>query len=89
MTKHKALAKLDEGLRHLKKNFGGSEIVANYAEVARMLGLSRMTIWRYRQLYVDFPKPPTFKVVVRIWAEQKGIPRKRGPRPTCQRKLVA
>ncbi len=88
MSKHKALAELQEGMRHLKNNSAQRAIVSNYAEVAKTLGVSRMSIYRYRQLFADFPACPTLKVVVRIWAEQKGIPRKRGPRPSHPRKQV-
>lgn len=85
---HKLLAELEEGLRNLKKNFAQREIVSNFAEVARTLGLSRMTIYRYRQLYADIPSLPTYKTVLRIWAAQKRIPRKRGPRPLRTTKEV-
>ena len=88
MTKHKLLAELEEGLKHLKKSFGQREIVFNFTEAAKTLGLSRMSIYRYRRRYPDFPALPTFKTVVHIWAEQKGIPRKPGPLPSYRRKQV-
>jgi hypothetical protein len=55
------------------------EIVLNWAEAAQVLGVSHMSMWRYRRDLPAFTLP-TFKSVVRRLAETYGLPRKRNPR---------
>jgi hypothetical protein len=55
-------------------------IVLNWTEVAEVWGVSRQSVWRYRQQLPQL-QLPTFKSFLKQLAEQYGIPRKRGPRP--------
>jgi predicted DNA-binding transcriptional regulator AlpA len=48
-------------------------IIRNWAEAAEVLGMSRMSIWRYRQ-ELSAPPLPTFKSTIRRWAEEYGLP---------------
>ncbi len=88
------LAEFERDLRSLKSRFQEQrpyeqrEIIFTLAEVARTLALSRMSIYRYRQMFPDLPKLPTFKASVRGWAERHGLPRKRGPLPGQNRKMA-
>jgi hypothetical protein len=85
MPVREKLKQLREMLGQLKRQrvsqrpLSERELVFNWAEVAQVLGLSRMSLWRYRQ---ELPPPPlpTFKSAIRRWAQAYGLPRKRGPR---------
>jgi hypothetical protein len=85
------LKELKQAINHLKKQhitnrpLSERAIVFNWAEAAEVLGVSRMTMWRYRQ---GFPPPPmpAFRSTLRRWAEKYGLPRKRGPLPKGNQK---
>jgi len=74
-------------LRAKKKPLHERELIYSYAEIAKTLGLSLMTIYRYR-IFPDFPNPITSKAAVTNWARHRGLPRKRGPYPGEMRKEV-
>ena len=66
--------------------FEAREVIYTKTEMARTLGLSRMSIYRYMDWFPDFPRAlPTFKWVLRNWAAKRGIPRKPGPAPSVRR----
>ena len=76
-------------LRRAKKRrpFHERELIYTVSEIARTLGLSEMSIYRYRRFFPDFPKLPTFKGGLRNWAKNR-VPFKRGPLPSEIRRLV-
>ncbi len=76
-------------LRRAKKKrpFQERELIYTVSEIARTLGLSEMSIYRYRRFFPDFPKLPTFKAGIRNWAKNR-VPFKRGPLPSEIRRVV-
>jgi len=77
-----------QGRRVKKRPFEQRELIFTVSEIARTLGLSEMSIYRYRRLFGDdFPKPITFKAAVRNWARGR-VPFKRGPLPSEIRRVV-
>ena len=78
-----------QGLRPRKKKpFHERELIYSYVEVAKVLSLTLMSIYRYRRDFADVPKPITSKGAVMNWARRHGIPRKRGPLPGEMRREV-
>jgi len=72
----------------MKNTYERLEILHTHTQVARALGLSRMTIYRYRQWFPDFPTLPNFKATIQHWASRRGLPLRRGPQPSQRRTLV-
>ncbi len=71
-----------------KRPFEQRELIFTVSEIARTLGLSEMSIYRYRRDFgSDFPKLPTFKAAVSNWARHR-VPFKRGPLPSEIRRVV-
>jgi hypothetical protein len=55
------------------------DLIYTMADAARVVGLSRTSVYRLRAIYADdFPSLPTFRFVLTTWATKRGIPRKRG-----------
>ena len=77
-----------QGRRVKKRPFEQRELIDTVSEIARTLGLSEMTIYRYLKDFPTFPKPITSKAAVRNWARRHGIPFKRGPLPSEKRDVV-
>ncbi len=75
-------------LRLKKRPFEQREFIFTVSEIARTLGLSEMSIYRYIRDFPTFPKPITFKATVSNWARRHGIPFKRGPLPAEKRRVV-
>ncbi len=75
-------------LRAKKKPFHQRELIYSVSEIARTLGLSEMTIYRYIKDFPTFPKPITSKAAVTNRARTYGIPRQRGPLPSEMRRVV-
>jgi len=75
-------------LRLKKRPFEQREFIFTVSEIARTLGLSEMSIYRYLRDFPTFPKPITFKSTVSNWARRHGIPFKRGPLPSEIRDVV-
>jgi len=77
-----------QGRRVKKKPFEQRELIFTVSEIARTLGLSEMSIYRYRRDFgSEFPKLPTFKGGIRNWARHR-VPFKRGPLPSEIRRVV-
>ncbi len=76
-------------VRRAKKRrpFHERELIYTVSEIAKTLGLSEMSIYRYRRFFPDFPKLPTFKGGIRNWARHR-VPFKRGPLPSEIRRVV-
>ncbi len=74
--------------RAKKRPFHQRELIYTVSEIAKTLGLSEMSIYRYRRYFPDFPKPITSKAGVSNWARRHGIPFKRGPLPSEIRRVV-
>jgi len=74
-------------LKTKKKPFHERELIFTVSEIAKTLGLSEMSIYRYRRIFPDFPKPITFKAAVRNWARHR-VPFKRGPLPSEKWRVV-
>ncbi len=74
-------------LRLKKRPFEQREFIFTVSEIARTLGLSEMSIYRYRRLYFNFPRPITTKGAVLNWARHR-VPLKRGPLPSEMRRVV-
>jgi len=70
-----------------KRPFHERELIYTVSEIARTLGLSEMSIYRYRRFFPDFPKLPTFKGGIRNWARHR-VPFKKGPLPSEIRRVV-
>ncbi len=70
-----------------RRPFHERELIYTVSEIARTLGISEMSIYRYRRFFPDFPKLPTFKGGVRNWARNR-VPFKRGPLPSEIRRVV-
>ena len=70
-----------------KRPFHERELIYSVSEIARTLGLSEMSIYRYRQIYPNFPRPITSKAAVTNWARHR-VPRKRGPLSSEMRRVV-
>ena len=64
------------------------ELIYSYAEIGKTLSVSGMTIYRYRNIFPDFPKPITSKAAVSNFARRHHLPRKRGPLPSDMRREV-
>ena len=75
-------------LKLRKRPFEQRELIFTVSEIARTLGLSEMSIYRYIKDFPTFPKPITFKATVSNWARRHGIPFKRGPLPSVIRDVV-
>ncbi len=73
--------------RAKKKPFHQRELIYSVSEIARTLGLSEMSVYRYRRLFFNFPRPITSKAAVRNWARHR-VPLKRGPLPSEIRRVV-
>ncbi len=73
--------------RAKKKPFHQRELIYTVSEIAKTLGLSEMSIYRYRRFLPDFPKLPTFKGGLRNWARHR-VPFKKGPLPSEIRRVV-
>ena len=69
-----------------KKNPLRLEIISTFEEAAKVLRFSRMSLYRYRQMYPDFPDLPAFAMSLRGWKERSRLPRKRGPLPSQRSK---
>jgi hypothetical protein len=80
-TVSEKLREIRQAIKQLRQRrpLAERELVMNWAEAAQVLGVSRMSIWRYRQATLA-PQLPSFKTAVRRWAQTYGLPRKRGPR---------
>jgi len=77
-----------QGRRVKKRPFEQRELIFTVSEIARTLGLSEMSIYRYRRDFGSaFPKLPTSKAGVRNWARHR-VPFKRGPLPSEIRRVV-
>jgi len=76
--------------RAKKRPFHKRELIYTISEVARTLGVSGMSVYRYRRNFPDFPNPNpiTSKAAVTAWARRHGIPLKRGPLPSEIRRVV-
>ena len=77
-----------QGRRVKKRPFEQRELIFTVSEIAKTLGLSEMSIYRYIKDFPTFPKPITFKSTVSNWARSHGIPFKRGPLPSEIRRVV-
>jgi len=77
-----------QGRRVKKRPFHERELIYTVSEIAKTLGLSEMSIYRYRRYFPDFPKLITSKAGVTNWARRHGIPFKRGPLPSEMRRVV-
>ncbi len=77
-------------LRAKKRPFHQREFIYTMSEVARTLGVSEMSVYRYRRDFPNFPNPSpiTSKAAVTNWARTYGIPRQRGPLPSEMRRVV-
>jgi len=78
------LRELREGFQALEERKRG-EIVSTLREAAEILGISRRSLFRYRQMYPGFPTLPCFKMSLRGYMERRGLPRKRGPKTPSER----
>ncbi len=76
-----------EDFRFSKRPFEQRELIFTVSEIARTLGGSEMSVYRYRRFFPDFPKLPTFKGGLRNWARHR-VPFKRGPLPSEMRRVV-
>jgi len=76
-----------QGRRVKKRPFEQRELIDTVSEIARTLGLSEMTIYRYLKDFPTFPRPITSKAAVRNWARHR-VPLKRGPLPSEKRDVV-
>ena len=74
-------------LRLKKRPFEQRELIFTVSEIARTLGLSEMSIYRYRRLFFNFPRPITSKGAVLNWARHR-VPLRRGPLPSETRRVV-
>src|SRR5262245_20079955 len=72
----------------MRKSFEQRELIYTPDEIARVIGVTRMSVYRYRKVYPDFPTLPNFKSAVRNWAKCRRIPRKKGPYPSHHRAQV-
>jgi len=77
-----------QGRRATKRPFHERELIFTVSEIAKTLGLSEMSIYRYLRDFPTFPKPITFKSTVSNWARRHGIPLKKGPLPSEMRRVV-
>ena len=76
-----------QGRRAKQRPFEQRELIFTVSEIAKTLGLSEMSIYRYRRFFPDFPKLPTFKSGLRNWAKHR-VPFKRGPLPSEKWRVV-
>ena len=67
----------------------GLEIIRTLDQAAKVLGVSRMSLYRYRDMFPDFPALPAFRMSLKGWAERYRLPRKRGPIPSHKSRMVA
>jgi len=74
-------------LKAKKKPFHLREFIYTMSEIARTLGVSEMSVYRYRRDFPNFPKLITSKGAVLNWARHR-VPRKRGPLPSEMRRVV-
>ncbi len=70
-----------QGRRVKERPFEQRELIYTVSEIAKTLGLSEMSIYRYRRFFPNFPKLPTFKGGLRNWARHR-VPFRRGPLPS-------
>jgi len=75
-------------LKPKKRPFHERELIYTVSEIAKTLELSEMTIYRYRNIFPDFPMLITSKAAVTNWARRHHLPRKRGPLPSDTRREV-
>ncbi len=73
--------------RAKKKPFHEREFIYTMSEIARTLGVSEMSVYRYRRDFPNFPKLITSKGAVLNWARHR-VPLKRGPLPSEIRRVV-
>lgn len=76
------ISELRQEIKRLKRRppFDERNVIYTKAEMARTLGVSRMSIYFYIAQFPDFPSGlPTLKWLLRRWAEKRGIPSKPGP----------
>lgn len=71
-----------------KRPFHERELIFSYVEISKTLGVTPMSVYRYKRDYPTFPKPITSKAAVQNFARSYGIPRKKGPQPSYRRKQV-
>ena len=76
-----------QGRRAKQRPFEQRELIFPVSEIAKTLGLSEMSIYRYRRYFPNFPKLPTFKGGLRNWAKHR-VPFKRGPLPSEKWRVV-
>ena len=70
-----------------RRPFHERELIYTVSEIAKTLGLSEMSVYRYRRFFPDFPKLPTFKAGIRDWARHR-VPLRKGPLPSEIRRVV-
>lgn len=75
-------------LKLSKRPFHERELIVSYVEIAKTIGVTPMSVYRYKRDYHTFPKPITSKAAVLNFARSYGIPRKKGPQPSYRRKQV-
>lgn len=89
---NRILQELEEGLSNLRaqerRDPIRGEITRTFKDAARFLGFSRMSLYRYRQMFDGFPPLPAFKIAIQNWKERWNLPRERGPQPSQRRKEV-
>jgi hypothetical protein len=70
----------------VKKNPAALEIIRTFHEAARVIGYSRMALYRWRSMFGDFPSLPSFRIAVVLWRRSFNF--RRGPQPSQRRKMV-
>jgi hypothetical protein len=56
------------------------EIISTLEGAAAVIGVSRMSLFRYRRMF-EFSSLPAFKNTILNWAKTHHFPKKRGPLP--------
>lgn len=82
------LKRLQKSRLRLQKDRLLGEIVRSFADASRAVGVSKASLYRYRQLFPDFPALPTFKAAIVGWMRKHKLPRLRGQRPSSLRTEV-
>jgi hypothetical protein len=75
-----------EDLRKRERHPGKLEIIRTFSEAAEIIGCSRMSLYRYRQIRPDFPPLPAFKASILQW--RKSFFLRKGPQPSQHRKIA-
>jgi hypothetical protein len=85
------LKELEEAMKGIQRRGDPllGETVSSLNDAAKAIGVGRRTLYRYRQIFEDFPSLPTFKSVLRWWAQKHLLPRRGGRQPSQRRKDVA